>query len=269
MNLIRKIFQKILKKACSKFLKDQEAEFKHQISIYASDPFARYDLQTFYIINKVLQADSNTIDVGAHVGEVLEKMIFSAPNGKHFAFEPLPHLYTLLNEKYGNSATIYPFALSDRNDKADFNYVVSNPFYSGLREQVYPGEETIEVINVDIRKLDDIIQPELPIDLIKIDVEGAEYLALKGAKRILERWKPVIIYEQGLGSAEYYDTRPGEFFDYLASFGYCVSLMDYFIAGLEPFSKEEYCLQFQKRYNYYFIAYYPGKTNLATAASLH
>lgn len=47
-------------------------------------------------------------------------------------------------------------------------------------------EEQIEKINVEVRRLDEVIPPSLPIRLIKIDVEGGELDVLKGANQVLK-----------------------------------------------------------------------------------
>jgi hypothetical protein len=49
-----------------------------------------------------------------------------------------------------------------------------------------------EFIEVEMKPLDEIINEE-SIDLIKIDVEGAEDLVLEGARNCLRRTKMVII----------------------------------------------------------------------------
>lgn len=255
MEFVKRNYRRIVRRLTRGFYTEMESRFQSEWESYIANPFARYDLQTFHIIKIILNSNSNSIDVGAHVGEVLGKMIEASPSGKHFAFEPLPHLYNGLKQKFSTNAEVYPFALSNTTGTTSFNHVVSNPYYSGLLERQYPSEETINVINVEVRRLDEVVPISLPIHLIKIDVEGGEFGVLQGAEKILRKWKPIIIYEQGLGSAEFYGTTPDAFFDYMSSFGYKISLMDYFIANLEPFTKEEYCIQFQKRYNYYFIAY--------------
>lgn len=255
MRITERIYRKIVRKIYNIISKDLEQPSKFDWDAFIGNPYSRYDLQTFFIIKKVLKKDSNVIDIGAHVGEVLEKMIDATPFGMHFAFEPLPHLYVRLTEKFGDVAKVYPYALTNQSGTSTFNYVTSNPYYSGLLTQKYPSDETIKIINVDVRRLDEVIPNDLPIHFIKIDVEGAEYLVLKGAEKILEKYKPIIIYEQGLGSAEFYGTTPDSFYDFMTSFGYNLSLMDYYISNLEPLTKDEYCNQFNKRYNYYFIAY--------------
>ena len=60
----------------------------------------RYDLQTFKIMNIVLEKQSTFIDVGCHKGEVMDQALKLAPNGNHFAYEPIPYLYDELKVKY-------------------------------------------------------------------------------------------------------------------------------------------------------------------------
>lgn len=44
-------------------------------------------------------------------------------------------------------------------------------------------------------RLDDLLRHEARVDMIKIDIEGAEYLALKGAEKLLEKHRPALIAE--------------------------------------------------------------------------
>ena len=59
----------------------------------------RYDNQTFQIMKIVLEADSTFVDVGCHKGEVLDHALKCSPNGLHFAFEPIPDLFSELELK--------------------------------------------------------------------------------------------------------------------------------------------------------------------------
>lgn len=243
-NILKKIYHKLFDKT-------------NQVTLeqIVFDINARYDCQTNYIISQLLKVDSNSIDVGAHRGDILINMIKAAPEGKHFAFEPLPELYDFLKTRFNGKATVYPFALGNENGKLPFNHVTTNPAYSGLLKRKYARPEMDESIEVEVRKLDEIIPIEIPITFIKIDVEGAEFGVLRGAAKILRRWKPVLIYEQGLGASEIYDTQPGEFYDFMKSFGYQISLMEYYINKKQPMDRDEYCKHFEKGYDYYYIAY--------------
>lgn len=59
-----------------------------------------------------------------------------------------------------------------------------------------------------------------------------------------------------------YDATPVQFFDLLSGCGLSLSLMEYFLQGKKPFSKEEFCGQFYKDYNYFYIAYDSKKYKL-------
>jgi len=246
MSLLKRIYSRLLGR---KDIADREFEN------YVFDSNTKYDLQTFHIIKRLLKIDSNTIDIGAHRGDVLTKLVGAAPAGKHFAFEPIPELYEFLQKQFANIAVIFPYALGDKSDRVPFNLVTTNPAYSGLLKRSYDRPEKDMVIEVEVRKLDEIIPPDVPIHLIKIDVEGAEFGVIKGAVEILKKWKPVIIYEQGLGASEIYGTDPKIFYEFLDDLGYRISLMEYYLLEKESLNKEEYCNHFWKRYNYYFIAY--------------
>jgi hypothetical protein len=85
----------------------------------------QYDRLTKAILKKVLRTDSHCIDVGAHKGELLALLLQSAPNGKHWAFEPLPAFHQQLQAKYGSNPnlTILPFALSNQNGQTSFQHM--------------------------------------------------------------------------------------------------------------------------------------------------
>lgn len=214
-----------------------------------------YDAETIEII-KNLGSEANCIDIGAHKGDILIEIIKYCPKGRHFAFEPIPDLYEHLKKLYNDKVSVFPFALSDENGSTSFNYVTSNPAYSGILKRKYDREhETDTSILIEKRKLDDVIPEDIPINFIKIDVEGGEFQVLKGAENVLKKYKPIIVFEQGLGGADVYGTDPREFYLFLTKLGYNISLMQYYLRKLDPLSIEEYCHQFHKRYNYYFVAY--------------
>ncbi len=92
-----------------------------------------YDTQTIKVIRKHCSSNSNCIDIGCHKGEILDIFLKYASEGRHYAFEPIPILYHLLKNKYKNTKCILSsIALSNHIGKSTFNYVKSNPAYSGL-----------------------------------------------------------------------------------------------------------------------------------------
>ncbi len=215
-----------------------------------------YDRLTKRIIIKALDANSNAIDVGCHKGEILELILRIAPVGKHTAFEPLPSFYENLVEKYGKRARILNYALSDKEGKTKFQFVKNAPAYSGIKKRKYEVQNPeIEEIEVEMKKLDDLIEPDMKIDLIKIDVEGAEMGVLKGASELVKRDKPLIIFECGIGASDYYGTEPQEVFLYFDRIQMKVSTLKGFVKKGEPLSEEEFVRSFKSNSEYYFVAH--------------
>lgn len=217
----------------------------------------RYDKWTIKIMEKVIQPHHNCVDIGCHEGEFLEKFLQLAPKGFHHGFEPIPAMFEDLNEKFGGmNCTIYPYALSDKKGKTTFNYVVSNPAYSGLQKRRYDRPNEIdEKIEVETELLDNVLSENTQIDFMKIDVEGGEFFVLKGAQKILNRDKPVLIFEHGNGGADCYGVKPGDLFDYLAENGnYEIFILNRFLQGKSGLSRGEFIYQFESGKNYYFVA---------------
>lgn len=124
-----------------------------------------------------------------------------------------------------------------------------------LRKYDIPDPD-IEEISVEVKKLDDFLPESTPIDLIKIDVEGAEFHVLKGAIEILKKSKPIIIFECGLGASDYYDTEPSDLYSYITNaIGLKVSLLKSFIRDEAPLTLSEFSEHYSKGSEYYFIAY--------------
>jgi FkbM family methyltransferase len=218
----------------------------------------QYDRQTRKVIAKVCSDSTNFIDVGCHKGEVLDIVLHHAPNGIHYGFEPIPNMYEALVLKYANRANchISNVALSKESGTATFNYVMSNPSYSGLRKRQYDrsGEQDT-TITVVTEQLDRFLPTNYTPHLIKIDVEGAELFVLEGAAETLRRCQPIVIFEHGLGASEFYEATPERVYDLFAGCNMQVSLMKRWLKGQPALTKAEFSAQFHQKTNYYFIAY--------------
>ena len=238
---MKKPIKKLVKKIPIAFTKNQQ-----------------YDKQTNKIIRKLCKADTNCIDIGAHKGEVLDIMLKYAPDGVHYAFEPIPALYDDLREKYSGrpNCHISDIALSNEKGSSTFNYVVSNPSYSGLIKRKYdrPNEEDT-TITVKTDKLDDVLPPGYQPHFMKIDVEGGEMLVLRGAKNTIKKYKPVIIFEHGLGASDMYGSTPDKLFHLLGECGLKISVMKKWLAGKPALTEAEFVKLYNTNSEYYFIAH--------------
>jgi len=174
-----------------------------------------YDRLTQQIIKISVKPESTCVDIGCHKGEIFSQILKKSPKGGHYAFEPIPELYKSLKEKYGNTNHVFSFALSDSIGETSFQYVKNAPAYSGILKRKYAiSNPDIEEITVKTITLDEIIGEKQKIDFIKIDVEGAEFKVLNGAKKIIAKYRPIIIFEFGKGASEFYNTTPEEIYNF-------------------------------------------------------
>ena len=216
-----------------------------------------YDRLTKLIMRRVLSNNSNCIDVGCHKGEILELILKYSPEGHHYAFEPIPYLFDKLEKKYKNKALIYPYALSDKAGKSSFQFVKNAPAYSGIKKRKYDiAKPDIEEIEVELRTLDKVIPKNTKIDFIKIDVEGGEYGVLKGARMLLKRSHPVVVFECGLGASEYYGTNPIDLYKYITEeVGLNISLLKSYIKNKKTLTLNDFVYHYNTNDEYYFVAY--------------
>jgi FkbM family methyltransferase len=162
-----------------KFVITHPADFIN-IGLYYHEP------ETFKFIMKQIKNCKVFVDVGANIGGYA---IRAAKHCKVYAIEPLPRNYKILkiNEKLNNvKINSFNIAAGNKNEKVKLYYTQGN---LGLSTIKYVQNYFVEV---EMKPLDEIINEE-SIDLMKIDVEGAEDLVLEGARNCLKRTKMVII----------------------------------------------------------------------------
>lgn len=170
----------------------------------------------------------------------------------------MPENFKIIKNKFKDypNVNVLNIALSDKPGNVVFNFVPEFPAYSGFKVRDYPSENVkTQKIDVKTEKLDNLIPDSQIIDFIKIDVEGAEYLVLQGAKETIRRSKPYVVFEFGLGASNYYGTDASAMFDFFDNeLDYRIFLIDKFLKNKPPLSKLDFERQYNERINYYFVA---------------
>ena len=144
----------------------------------------------------------NFIDIGANIGSFSKKLGSQYSINKGILIEPINSLIPELIRNFSNKNkfTILNCAVSDIESETDFflneehNYVSSLlPIYANSDELKSLNLKQSKTIKIKTRTLDSIIESEglNKIDLIKIDVQGAEHLVLKSAIKTLKITKLV------------------------------------------------------------------------------
>ena len=218
----------------------------------------QYDRDTSTLLKQVLRTDSNCIDIGCHKGEIMDEFLRLSPNGHHFGFEPIPELAERLRNKYSEMPVeIKELALSSKHGVSRFAHVINSPAFSGLKERTYhTSNPDVNWIEVRTDALDNVIPSTYKVDLIKIDVEGAEFGVLKGGEKLIAQNRPYIIFESGLGASDHYGTTPAELYSFVTNrLGLQLSTMRCFLDGGLPLSLKEFEERYLKNGEYYWLAY--------------
>jgi FkbM family methyltransferase len=142
-------------------------------------------------------------DVGGNTGEWTDSIIKALTPKKVYVFEPFPIHFEKLNKKYSliESVSIFDTAIGNENGKRAF-YINSDPRYNHSLLSIDPASDGW--VNIDHTSTKEVqcstidhfcFEHEIShISLLKIDTEGADFLVLQGAKRMLENARIDIVY---------------------------------------------------------------------------
>lgn len=138
------------------------------------------------------------VDVGSHIGSVIADVARHSPGVSIESVEADPEKAANLVRKFPG-VRVHSCAASDEEGQFTFYVDTLRPGYSSL---VKPADAVgIREITVPVHRLDDILAG-LPVDVIKIDVEGAELGVLRGAEKLVGSHRPSIMFESVGGGEE-------------------------------------------------------------------
>ncbi len=180
---------------------------------------------------RVRRGNSNCIDIGCRYGSMLSRFCRLAKKGRHLAFEPTPEKVRFLRRKFPE-VDVRERALSDRPGKVKFYVNRRQTGLSGFAQYAAPiyGEAEFEPIEVRCARLDDVVPRDRRFDLLKLDVEGAELLVLRGATELLNRDRPTIFFECGPLIPQIFGYRSGDLYELLTGCDYLIFLPTEFLA---------------------------------------
>lgn len=212
------------------------------------------EVETERLIDRLTE-NAVCVDVGCHKGKVLDLMRRAAPAGRFFAFEPVPYLSSLLKRKYRSDGRVQVFSIAVASETGERAFFVneSHPGLSGLSERCGWMNDKLQKLTVPVDTLDRIIGQH-HVDFIKIDVEGADYEVLKGAQRMLSRCRPVVLFEFGIGGANYFGVYPDIMYNFLIEIGYAVYTVGDYLSGQRPLDLAKFKQHFDLCSQYNFVA---------------
>lgn len=209
--------------------------FKKLKGLDAHNLLARKVEPEFLWIKNILAKDSAFMDVGANVGAYLFTLENHLKPENIFAFEPNPQLFKRLGRLFPK-VNLSSVALSDISTIAEFKIPVINgekvhtrgTLQTSIKEK---NEEKTILQKVEVKPLDDLVFDTAQtdnlklqkLDFIKIDVEGNEMQTLRGAKKTIEKFKPILMVEM---EQRHHEDNLWTLISEIADWGYSVNYLD-------------------------------------------
>ena len=164
-------------------------DFLHSFWVYAMN--RHYEEKTISLFIEESTPRDVFYDIGANIG--FYSVHVGVQGSRVVAFEPDPRAYKLLQRNlkaYGVEYSAFRLPLCDR-DRSVTLYLKAKPEHNSLVEAIGAVEEKKAVCHA----LDSLLGEGniKPPTLVKIDVEGAETLVVKGMEGALRRWRPRIV----------------------------------------------------------------------------
>lgn len=134
-------------------------------------------------LKKYLKAGDNVIDVGSNIGTLtLTAASLVGEKGKVVSIEPHPRTFGFLSKNIGlnrfKNIKSLNIAVGEKEGHVNFSNIKSDDLNRVLQSS--------GGIKVPILRLDEVVDRELKIALLKIDIEGYEKFVISGAEKILK-----------------------------------------------------------------------------------
>lgn len=150
-------------------------------------------------VRKLTSTDTPMIvDGGAHEGQTIDRFLEIFDDPTIHAFEPNQERANGLAEKYANTkVTIYNIALGPSSEMTQLNVAksdASSSIHKPTTTNIEAFGERVSVrdsTTVQQERLDDVLDSEP--DIVKLDVQGYEFEALKGCEQILDSVEVVLV----------------------------------------------------------------------------
>lgn len=187
--------------------------------------YRMYERRELDLVRALLRPGDTFVDCGAHVGYyTLHAARAVGTQGQVHAFEPAPANVARLRENVAlngaRNLIVHEAAVSAASGRTVFQLVDEQGETGWGSLMLAPGEKT-RAHEVDVVALDDVLDQMQRVALMKLDVQGSELDALRGAARLLDRDKPHVlceVVEAWWGPSQTTTTK--DLFAFMASHGY-------------------------------------------------
>jgi FkbM family methyltransferase len=190
--------------------------------------FRVYEPAETYFVQKLLRPGDTMIDAGANVGYyTLLAAALVGETGRVHSFEPVPANFGRLSNNvemsgFTNRVRLNRAALWYEPGELELSLASEDSTNQGAFSVGAVGSSKAASAKAPAMRLDDYVEQAgiKSLRLIKMDIEGAEFAALKGAVKTLERFRPAMLLEVNPSAMAGTGSDVNDLHELLRGFGY-------------------------------------------------
>ncbi len=189
-----------------------------------------YEKTEVDLFRKTVPSGATVVDIGAHIGYYT---VIGAhrvgSTGRVFSFEPEPHNFSFLEKNIAHNTLAHvvaiPIGLADVSGERTLYVNATNKGHHSFGDDTHAGEKTLIPLDTLDHALAAYGSPV--VDIIKMDIEGAEPLALKGMHETIARSPHLILFTEFYPEAiRRVGGNPLQFLHDLKNLGFSLSIID-------------------------------------------
>ncbi|MBN1138053.1 MAG: FkbM family methyltransferase [Anaerolineae bacterium] len=182
-----------------------------------------YEPHVTAVMKRLLQPEHVFLDIGCSIGWFTLLAASIVREGKVIGVEPNQNnLQLLYHSIYVNSfdnIVIFPYAATDRSTLLQ---LWGHAAYGTVHTAIDSSHDYVQGVAID-----DLLSDEARLDVVKIDIEGHEPIALQGMARTIHKHRPIIVTEFHPQAVEDTGNRdPHEYLESLIGMGYRLAVIE-------------------------------------------
>jgi FkbM family methyltransferase len=191
--------------------------------------FDHYEPAETAVMDLLAAGARNILDIGANIGWYATRFAVRLPQVRVWAFEPMPTSFAYLQRNIaingvGLRVTTFNYGLSNTAGPVEFFISPKNGTNASLKN-VSNANDAVPITGLTNTLDRWVANYRVVPDLIKCDVEGAEFLVFQGGIATLRDHRPVVITELLRKWAKPFGYHPNDMIRYFAELGYrCVAI---------------------------------------------
>jgi FkbM family methyltransferase len=174
--------------------------------------FQLVEEQEMALLPTLLKPEDTCIDIGANFAYYTVRLARLCPKGKVVAYEPIPSTFKIadkiIKKEGASNVRLYNLGVGEKAATLVFELPLQEIGTPSAGQAHMTGRDNkesqdkgmytftkMEKVSCQVVALEEHLSDLERLDFVKIDIEGAELFALKGMKKLLDKFQPMILIE--------------------------------------------------------------------------